>query len=82
MKTATVRDLRNHFADVAKWIENGEPVSITRNGKTFATLSPAPAAKPLKSFEERWAARMKKFKPVGKGLTKAQTEKFWSDLRD
>jgi len=26
MKTATVRDLRNHFADVAKWIEEGEPV--------------------------------------------------------
>ena len=24
MKTATVRDLRNHFADVAKWIEHGE----------------------------------------------------------
>lgn len=23
MKTATVRDLRNHFADVAKWIEEG-----------------------------------------------------------
>ena len=67
MKTATVRDLRNHFADVAKWIEHGEQVSITWNGRTFATLSPAQPAKPLKPFSERWAARMKKFKPVGKG---------------
>ncbi len=82
MKTATVRDLRNHFADVAKWIEHGEQVSITRNGEAFATLSPAPSAQALKPFSERWAARMKRFKPVGKGLTKAQTEKFWSDLRD
>ncbi|MEA3212507.1 MAG: hypothetical protein QOE70_5564 [Chthoniobacter sp.] len=82
MKTATVRDLRNHFADVAKWIEHGEQVSITRNGKTFATLAPAQIAKPLKPFGELWTARMKKFKPVGKGLTKAQTDRLWSELRD
>ena len=40
MKTATVRDLRNRFADVAKLIEEGESVAITRRGETFATLSP------------------------------------------
>lgn len=82
MKTATVRDLRNHFADVAKWIEHGEPVNITRNGKAFATLSPAQPAKPLKTFDEIWAARMKKFKPVGRKLSKAETEAFWSAMRD
>ena len=43
MKTATVRNLRNHFADVAKWIESGEQVTITRNGAAFATLAPAKA---------------------------------------
>ena len=36
MKTATVRDLRNHFAAVAKWIESGEQVTITRHGVAFA----------------------------------------------
>jgi len=82
MKTATVRELRNNFADVAKWIEHGEQVSITRNGKAFATLSAAQPAKPLKSFKERWAERMKKFKPVGKKLNKAETEAFWSAMRD
>jgi antitoxin (DNA-binding transcriptional repressor) of toxin-antitoxin stability system len=30
MKTATVRDLRNEFARVAAWIENGEEVVITQ----------------------------------------------------
>ncbi len=40
MKTATVRDLRNHFPRVAQWIEEGEPVEITRSGKVFAHLVP------------------------------------------
>lgn len=79
MKTATVRDLRNHFADVAKWIEHGEPVTITRNGTAFATLTPAKAEKPRKVD---WAARLKRYKPVGRKLTKAETEAFWSNLRD
>ena len=79
MKTATVRDLRNHFADVAKWIEHGEQVTITRNGAAFATLAPVPAVEVRKV---NWAARLKAFPPVGKGMSKAATEKLWSDLRD
>jgi antitoxin (DNA-binding transcriptional repressor) of toxin-antitoxin stability system len=46
MKTATVRDLRNHFPRVAAWIEEGEPVEITRAGKVFARLLPAAPPKP------------------------------------
>lgn len=46
MKTATVRDLRNHFPRVAAWIEEGEPVEITRAGKVFARLLPAAPAQP------------------------------------
>ncbi len=79
MKTATVSDLRYRFADVAKWIEQGEQVTITVNGKPFAILSPAVAEQPRKVD---WAARLKRFKPVGKGMSKEATEKFWSDLRD
>ena len=79
MKKATVRDLRNHFADVAKWIEHGEQVTITRNGTAFATLAPALPRKPAKVD---WAGRLKKFPPVGKGMSKKATEKLWSDLRD
>ncbi len=46
MKTATVRDLRNHFRRIAAWVEQGQPVEITRAGKAFARLIPAPPAKP------------------------------------
>jgi antitoxin (DNA-binding transcriptional repressor) of toxin-antitoxin stability system len=79
MKTATVRDLRNNFASVAKWIEHGEQITITRNGEDFATLSPAV---PIKPGKVDWAARFAKRKPLGKGISKAATEKLWSDLRD
>ena len=79
MKTATVRDLRNHFARLAKWIEHGEQITITRNGETFAKLLPATPNKPPKVD---WAAHLKKHKPVGKGMSKEATEKLWSDLRN
>ena len=48
MKTATVRDLRNHFARLSAWIENGEAVEITKAGKVFARLVPAAEAKSKK----------------------------------
>jgi antitoxin (DNA-binding transcriptional repressor) of toxin-antitoxin stability system len=79
MKTATVRDLRNHFADVAKWIASGEQVKITRNGVAFATLAPA---KPQRRRKADWAMRLRRYKPVGRKLTKEETEAFWSALRD
>ena len=79
MKTATVRDLRNHFADVAKWIEHGEPVTITRNGTAFATLAPAKAAKPRKVD---WASRLAKRKPLGRALSEEETNALWARLRD
>ncbi len=79
MKTATVRDLRNHFADLAKWIDHGEQIAITRHGKPFATLSPA---KPEKPSKVDWAARMKRFTPVGKGISQKATDKIWSLMRD
>ena len=51
MKTATVRDLRNRFPRVAAWIEQGEPVEITKGGKVFARLVPAQPEKPRRFRE-------------------------------
>ncbi|HOB98174.1 MAG TPA: type II toxin-antitoxin system prevent-host-death family antitoxin [Verrucomicrobiota bacterium] len=41
MKTATVADLRNKFATVSKWIQDGQAITITKRGLPFATLVPA-----------------------------------------
>lgn len=43
MKTATVRELRNHYSGLLKWIDAGEEVRITRRGKVVARLVPEPA---------------------------------------
>jgi len=45
MKTATVRDLRNSFARISRWLEAGELVEVTKRGKVFARILPAAAPK-------------------------------------
>jgi len=41
MKTATVRDLRNHYTSLLRWIAAGEEVLITQKGRVVARLVPA-----------------------------------------
>ncbi|CAN5905273.1 hypothetical protein BH11VER1_BH11VER1_07030 [soil metagenome] len=44
MKTATVRDLRNHYTQLLSWIAAGEEIIITQRGKSIARLCPEPRA--------------------------------------
>ena len=80
-RTATVRDLRNRFAAVARWIEDGEKVTITRHGAAFATLAPAPAAK--KPGKPDWAARFKRRPPIpaNRMLSKEETQAFYDEMK-
>ncbi len=79
-RTATVRDLRNRFADVAKWIEDGEEVTITRHGEAFATLAPARPGKPRKPD---WAGRFKLRPPIpaNRKLTKDETQALYDHMK-
>lgn len=45
MKTATVRELRNDFGRLSKWLERGETIKILKRGKPFARVTPEPKAK-------------------------------------
>jgi antitoxin (DNA-binding transcriptional repressor) of toxin-antitoxin stability system len=45
MKTATVRELRNSFARISRWLEAGEPVEVTKRGRLFARILPVGAPK-------------------------------------
>jgi prevent-host-death family protein len=40
MKTATVRELRNRYTELLKWLEAGEEITITRRGVAIARLVP------------------------------------------
>ncbi len=43
MKTASVRDIRQNFPAVMRWIEEGENVAITMRRKVVARLIPESA---------------------------------------
>ncbi len=43
MKMATVRDLRNRYTSVLRWVSAGEDVLITQRGIVIARLSPETA---------------------------------------
>jgi prevent-host-death family protein len=45
MKTTTVRELRNNYSKVLKWVSKGEEVEVTRRGKIVAKVVPPPSAK-------------------------------------
>jgi antitoxin (DNA-binding transcriptional repressor) of toxin-antitoxin stability system len=40
MKTASVRDLRNEFSKVSKWLDAGETVQILKRGKPYGRILP------------------------------------------
>ena len=40
MKSATIRELRNHYRGLLELVDGGEAVIITRNGKPVAKLGP------------------------------------------
>lgn len=46
MRTATVRDLRNHYTSLLGWVKAGEEVVITQRGKAVARLVPEKDAQP------------------------------------
>lgn len=43
MKTATVRQLRNNFAEIAKWLRDGEEVVVTSRKKVIGRIIPEPS---------------------------------------
>ena len=48
MRTATVRDLRNHYTSLLSWVSAGEEIIITQRGKPVARLIPEKPAEPKK----------------------------------
>jgi len=69
MKTASVRDLRNNFARVSRWLDAGEKVEITKRGVPYAkmelTTPPAEARKHVSQMspKERRALYRTRFGP-------------------
>ena len=56
MKTTTVRELRNNYSRVLRWVSKGEEVEVTRRGKVVAKVVPPAAATTKKVDWTRSAA--------------------------
>ena len=52
MRTATVRDLRNHYSSLLGWVKAGEEIGITQRGVPVARLVPETQDAPA---EVNWA---------------------------
>jgi prevent-host-death family protein len=48
MRTATVRDLRNHYTSLLGWVKAGEEIVITQRGQPVARLIPEKQEEPKK----------------------------------
>jgi prevent-host-death family protein len=71
MKTTTVRELRNNYAKVLKWVSAGEEVEVTRRGKAVAKVVPVALVNPTKVDWAESAAL--KGLPWATALTEAQS---------
>jgi prevent-host-death family protein len=63
MSEVSIRDLRNHGGEVIDRVEQGERLTVTRDGRQVAELRPL-VRRPLKAdvLIERWA-RLPRFDP-------------------
>ena len=59
MKTATVRDLRNNFAKLESWLNDGEEVCIEKRGEPVAMLTAMRRTRSTKLKNPDFAARRK-----------------------
>jgi antitoxin (DNA-binding transcriptional repressor) of toxin-antitoxin stability system len=65
MKTASVRDLRNNFARISRWLKDGQQVEITSRGMPVGLITPSqqPENGKLLSAQERRKLFRKRFGP-------------------
>lgn len=80
--TAPLYDVKNKFSEYVKIAESGEPVEISKRGKTTVVLVrvedyTVPGEKPVSMFEKVHNAWLKRW---GGGLTDEEYDEFWGEL--
>ena len=78
MKTATVRDLRNRYTSLLRWIIAGEEIVITQRGKPVARLVPEHAA-PGKAVDWSQSPAVKRDRKGARALTAEEAAKLIHD---
>lgn len=78
MKTTTVRELRNNYARVLKWVASGQEIQVTRRGKVVAKVVPPDGA----SLKVDWS-RSAALRVTGrdKALSARQSERLLKEAQ-
>lgn len=71
MKSTTVRELRNNYSRVLKWVSKGEEVEVTRRGSVVAKVIPPVPSRPAEVDWSTSAALNRK--PWAAALTAEQS---------
>jgi prevent-host-death family protein len=72
MKTATVRDLRNRYTSLLRWIGAGEEIVITQRGKPIARLIPE-RENPAQKVDWTRSPAIKRDRSASRVLTAAES---------
>lgn len=77
MKSTTVRELRNNYSKVLKWVARGEEVLVTRSGRPVAKVVPHESSRPARVDWSRSAALARK--PWSTSLSAAESAAILAD---
>jgi antitoxin (DNA-binding transcriptional repressor) of toxin-antitoxin stability system len=80
MKTATVRELRNNYTALLRWIDAGEEISISRRGRVVARLVPA-SAKRARRVDWSDSAALRRDKSKLRCLSAEESAKLLEESR-
>ena len=72
MKTATVRELRNHYSRLLRWLEAGEEIAISQRGCIVARLVPE-KRRPLRKVDWSTSAALRRDRSGARVLSAEQT---------
>lgn len=78
MKTTTVRELRNNYSKVLKWVAAGLEVQVTRRGKVVAKVVPPGELVPKVDWTRSAALRIT---GSDKALTALQSERLLKEAQ-
>lgn len=78
MKTATVRELRNNYSKVLKWVATGQEVQVTRRGKVVAKVVPPDESPGKVDWAGSAALRITR---TDKALTTRQSERLLKEAQ-
>lgn len=79
MKTATVRELRNHYAELLRRVQAGEEIAISQRGKIVARLVPEPPAASPRKVDWTKSAAFSLDRTGARFLTAAESEALRQD---